>query len=277
MYKSILSITLSSAILISLCNGSSQIDKDYGIYFCTRDLDHPLLGVSGSSSVGSAAASSAKVVGGNPVKEASYAIVSGISSRQYSDDTIIPCSNLPDKQNIGSCEIRAMEKLENDHNTKFRHCFVMLAEKNEKEEEINRRGSKEKYSYFIKKATYNFYGDPQLTEGANASEEDIKDRIVSCQKIQSFKEDYSQATKAWSDILTYFEGQKKLGYNPLNHNCCTVAYDSLLNNGMDVSGIDKLSFNLGIGIEYRIDTSNFISQISGSSSNNLSNSNSPDF
>lgn len=272
MYKLIKTTSLIT-ILVLFYNSFADPNDDYNIYFCTRDLDHPSLLSSGISTAGTA---SHLLYGLDTRYVLSYAIID-TTCREQSEkgvkDTCIPFHALYERDNAKEAmQIKAIPKLYNQHNTIFRHCFVMLGQQdNDRKEEINRRGYLEEYRYFKKKATYNFFGTPN---GADTAEERLRGQIVSCQAIKSF-DNGNEAFNDWNKILKYFENEKSKGYNAIAHNCCTVAYGSIFEINGDISEIDQLSFNLGIGTKYQIDVNNFWMTIPSSISENTIHALSP--
>lgn len=268
--KSVPVVTLLTCILKVFANLQAE-----DLYFCTRDLDNF------NSSIGSSIASSTDAVmnyyfGIPSGKSTKSQILGGvISNRLGLSSNVLPSSGLMMESHDEDEEhLQAVNRLDNWHNITFRHCFLMRAEPKE-EIQLIRQGMTEKYNVLLVKNTIGFYGTGHGND-ADYGQEKFKNSIYSCQKIRSFSTKLD-VLDAWQDIEIFFDKEKKQGYLPLNHNCCSVAYDALKElaskgviNNNELQQINTKSFNLGLGIDYRFEPEDgFLSTIFHSSSDNI--------
>jgi hypothetical protein len=142
--------------------------------------------------------------------------------------------------------------LNNDkHNTfNLRHCFVAFARVDKRVDNIV--GS---ILHLTEIQAYGYGGNPNPTEqektGGTYPEPGLDKKVVSCVPVleSSKLTDPDEIYQKWGVILQAMDSRRKVNYNTIGHNCCSVAYHAVEQAKGDTSSIDPTCFNLmGMGI-----------------------------
>ena len=149
-----------------------------------------------------------------------------------------------EKENVRNDYIKVIPNIENKENTILRHCFMMHADK---------VTSKDSHDYLGSRTTLGFFYNPMLDKAVYANE-DLAKQVISCTPVRTISGG-EKGLFVWNGIADFYREAVLKGYDAYNHNCCTVAYESISAIGGDNSAIDPRSFNLGIGIRWKFDES----------------------
>ena len=181
---------------------------------------------------------------------ASYLCASGLSS----DEALYFCTrdlgnnglstSGIEEENIRNDYIKVIPNIENKENTILRHCFMMHADKID---------SKDFHDYLGARTTLGFFYNPMLDKAVYANE-DLAKQVISCTPVRVLSKE-EKGSLLWKNIIDFYEDETLKGYDAYNHNCCTVAYESISAIGGDNSAIDPRSFNFGIGIRWKFEKS----------------------
>jgi len=170
-----------------------------------------------------------------------------------SDEAIYFCTrdlNTPlsqagiEEENIKNEYIKVIPNIENSKNSVLRHCFMMRAEK---------MTSKDSRDYLKSHMTMGFFYDPNIDEAIYTNEE-LSGQVISCTSVRLIDKDKGEkGLLVWSNIANFYEEEVLKGYSNFNHNCCTVAYNSISSVDGDNSAIDPRTFNFRVGIRWKFE------------------------
>lgn len=199
-------------------------------------------------------------------EQAIYFCTKDINSAQFS----LMKNPWPEKNYGKGAFLKIITKIDNNFQTNYRHCFMMLATKNGEDENGE-------IVYLNKEATRGYGGDGSnsawsgiVTRGAAYEEQDL-DRIpISCVpilEINDIQKDSCNMYCKWGKLMETMKHRSRTDYHAMRHNCCTVAYGTTIDIGGHVERVDPKEFNIyGMGIiwgekpSYVVDiTSSFIS------------------
>ncbi len=168
--------------------------------------------------------------------------------------------------NIHEGNFIVYDDLNNPHNTKLRHCFMILATK---------IGEEHGNLYLSRDAAFG-YGSVDYVLRAKAGvvydEPYIPRATVSCvpvfEKGDLVEINNKDMFDVWLSVQrSMHDEQEKSEYNTIGHNCCTVAYQAVKDINGHLERIDATSFNLnGMGILWGQTLGTITSYVSSSSS-----------